>query len=898
MQDIDDMTAEDAIFSPESVLRRLRGDTDGRVARYRDTLRWGKERLEGLFHDGAPADALVRGRSLLVDLVLQEAWSEHTGAPTDDTALVAVGGYGRNELLPCSDIDLLILHAPDALERIGPALESFMAFMWDIGLDVGASVRTVDDCITQSEDDLTVYTNLTEHRRLAGAEPLVEALRQALRSQENWTSDRFFRAKLAEQAARHAKYDDTGYKLEPNVKESPGGLRDIQTIAWVAKHHFDAHSLSELRVRGFLSKQECDELYAGQDFLWRVRFALHTLTGREEDRLLFDHQVRVAKLFGYVDADASLGVEQFMQLYYRTIKMLTCLNDMLLQLFEQEILSDQEHAPERIINPRFCIRGNFVEASRDSVFREQPWALIEIFALLQHHPEVHGIGAATLRLIRRDRRLVDQGLRETLRARELFIGLFRTGRGLTRALRRMNRYGVLGRYLPAFGRIIGHMQYDLFHTLTVDEHTLYVVRNLRRMAMERFREELPFGHRVMARLPRKDLLYLAGLFHDIGKGRGGDHSEIGAEEARTFCLDHGLSHADSDLVEWLVRNHLLMSLTAQRLDLSDPDVISQFCRKVGSRSRLDYVYLLTCADIRATNPKLWNSWRASLLQELYNAAAELFARGLENPQTSSDLAARTRTEALALSAVEPATAEAIWKRLDSDYFLRHSAAEIAWHLPALLDAEHAADSVQVLVQDVAQRGTAVFVYTRDRDLLFAVTTGVLAQLGLNILDARLNTTDDGFALDSYVIMESDGSSIDSDVRRNEIRDALRQRLAATPLSPVKVSRRAERHLQHFNTPTTVNIYDDLGRSRTVIELFCPDRPGLLSRVGEVFAEHKVRLDAAKIATIGERAEDTFFVTDAAQKPIGDQQRIDALRRALLERAADADNGSAEAAATP
>lgn len=880
--DLDEaVTESDATFSPSSIRKRLQGNAEGRVARFRDTLRWGGERLTALFHEGAPAESLVRARAQLVDELLHAAWQLHVGDAGDDLALLAVGGYGRRELLPHSDIDLLVLHSDEGLERHRAGVERMMAFFWDIGLEVGASVRTPADCRELARDDLSIFTTLTEHRLLVGSPKLVASLEHELGPENVWPSADFFRAKKAEQAARHAKFDDTAYKLEPNVKESPGGLRDIQTVAWVAKRHFDARSLADLRERGFLSKQECDELYAGQDFLWRVRFALHMLTGREEDRLLFDHQVRVAELFGYEDADTSLAVEQFMQLYYRTIKMLICLNDMLLQLFEQAILGDDNAGEITEINARFCVRNHFIEARRDNVFREQPWALIEIFLLLQRHPEVQGVSAGTLRLIRRDRRLVDEGLRETLLARELFITMFREGRGLTRALRRMNRYGVLGRYLPAFGRVIGHMQYDLFHTLTVDEHTLYVVRNLRRMAMQRFREELPFAHKVMQRIPRKDLLYLGGLFHDIGKGQGGDHSTIGAEAARRFCLEHGLSHADAELVEWLVRSHLLMSLTAQRMDISDPEVVNEFAQKVGSRARLDYLFLLTCADIRATNPKLWNSWRKSLLEELYRAAAAAFERGIENPQDTAEVVADRRARALEIAGIDATRAETVWQRFDTDYFLRHTPEELAWHLPALLESRQS--ETLTLVDDVAERGTTVFVYTRDRDLLFAVSTGVLAQLGLTILDARLNTTADGYALDSYVVVEGDGSAIDSEGRRKEIRDALLAKLTGPKLSRVTVSQKPSRQLRHFNTPTTAHYYPEEGRARTAIELVSGDRPGLLSRVGEIFAEHGVRLDAAKIATIGERAEDVFYVTDAQQRPLQDEARLRALCKALVAR---------------
>ena len=876
-----EVAEEQSLFSARKIQAMLQSDSQP-IKAFRDTLAWGQERLYNFFHDGAPAESLVRARAFLVDEVLRTAWQRTLPNAPAGVSLVAVGGYGRSELLPHSDIDILLLFDGDALDANRQALEQFLAFMWDIGLEVGSSVRSITDCVEYSRDDLTVITNLMEARYLDGDTKLYASLEAALAPEKVWPVERFFRAKLEEQSARHRKFDDTGYKLEPNVKESPGGLRDIQTIAWVAKRHFGAQTLSELRERGFLSKQECDELFGGQDFLWRVRFALHMLTGRKEDRLLFDHQIKAAGLFGYVDQDHNLAVEQFMQLYYRTIKSLSCLNDMLLQLFDEAILRGDENADAQPLNRRFQVRRGFLEATSDEVFRRHPFALIEIFAALQKHPEIQGISASTLRLLRRDRRLVDEGLRENVRARDLFLQMFREGRGLTRALRSMNRYGVLGRYLPSFGLVIGHMQYDLFHTLTVDEHSLYVVRNLRRMAMERFRTELPFCNEVMERIPKKELLYLSGLFHDLGKGRGGDHSEIGAEDATNFCLDHGLSHADAELVAWLVRNHLTMSLTAQRMDISDPQVVADFAAKVGDRSRLDYLFLVTCADIRATNPALWNSWRESLLNGLYRATTRAFERGLHNPVKASEVVAERKQRALKLladSGIDESAANTVWARFDEDYFLRHSDEELAWHLPAIVEAGDGTLPL-VLVRDLEDRGTTVFLYTRDRDHLFALCTGVLAQLGLSILDARLNTTADGFALDTYVMVEGDGSPINDSVRHPEIADALRRVLSDPNVSSITITRRAARKLKSFNTPTHIYISQDDVRERTILELVAPDQPGLLSIVGRIFQKRGILLDAAKIGTIGERAEDVFFITDREHHRITDEDMLEDLREVL------------------
>lgn len=875
-----------SVFSPRKVRARLLAEPDKPVAAFRATLAWGRERLLGLFHEGQAAESLVRARAHLVDEVLREAWSRHLAEHSPGIALVAVGGYGRGELLPASDIDILILHDGSSLERWRRPLELLTAFFWDIGLEVGSSVRSLDECVSEAAKDITVITNLMESRWLAGDSALCTAMRARLGPDQVWPVAEFFRAKKAEQAARHRKYDDTGYKLEPNVKESPGGLRDIHSIGWVAKRHFGAGTLAELRDHGFLTKQECDELFAGQDFLWRVRFALHMITGRREDRLLFDHQVKVAGLFGYVNTDPSQknqAVEQFMQLYYRTIKSLSCLNDMLLQLFEEAILHPLPDAEVRVLSARFQIRNGYLEVRDEDVFRRQPQALIELFLLMQQNPGLEGIRAQTVRLILRDARLITQEVRDDVRARTLFIEMFREGRGLTRNLRRMNRYGVLGRYLPAFGKVVGLMQYDLFHTLTVDEHTLYVVRNLRRFAMERFAHELPFCSELFARLPKPELLYLAGFFHDMAKGRGGDHSEIGADDARGFCLNHGFSHPDADLVAWLVKSHLLMSLTAQRADISDPQVVADFTRKVGDRVHLDYLFLLTVADIRATNPALWNSWRESLLMDLYKSTVRALERGAENPLLQSEMVAETKRDALALlssQGVDTAQAESVWARFGDEYFLRHSAQELAWHLPAIRDARED-DLPLVLVDNVDGRGTTVFVYMRDRDYLFALSTGVLARLGLNILDARINTTADDFVLDSYVVMEGDGTPIQNAHRFGEIREQLRKVLADHSVSVVTVNRRVSQRLRHFNTPTSVYFSQDRARGRTVLELVTADQPGLLSMIGRVFHKRGLLLDAAKIATIGERAEDVFYLTDRGGQPIEDETALDELAEVLI-----------------
>ena len=449
-------------------------------------------------------------------------------------------------------------------------------------------------------------------------------MRRALAPERVWPTRDFFEAKVAEQTARHHRYHDTAYNLEPNVKSSPGGLRDIQTIGWVAKRHFGGDSLEELVEHGFLAKSELRKLKTAQAFLWKIRFALHVLTNRREDRLLFDHQIRLAKMFGYEDATYTLAVEQFMQRYYRTAMDVSLLNEMLLQLFREAILTGPNAAPVPV-NPRFQIRNDYLEITNDDVFDRYPSALLELFVVIEQNPSIRGVRASTIRQLTRHLWLIDEEFRQHPRNHRLFFEILRAPSGVTHELRRMNLYGVLGRYIPAFGRIVGRMQYDLFHAYTVDAHTLFVVSNLRRLAMAKYDHEFPELSRIMQSLPKQELAYLAAIFHDIAKGRGGDHSELGSVDAEAFCLEQGLSPYDARLVAWLVRNHLVLSVTAQKKDISDPKVIHEFAQLVGDQNHLDYLYVLTVADVRGTNPKLWNNWKASLFAGFYQPHARSVA---------------------------------------------------------------------------------------------------------------------------------------------------------------------------------------------------------------------------------------------------------------------------------
>ena len=879
------------------------GDAQAPLPEIRDAVAAAQSRLELRFRRGEPVAALVEARSRIVDGVLALAWRRFGLDDDPRRALAAVGGYGRGELHPGSDIDLLVLTRKAVHGADGEKIKGLLAFLWDVGLAVGNSVRTLGGCVIEARRDVTVATNLMEGRLVCGSADLLARMHERTGPGRIWSSRRFFEAKMAEQRARHHKFDDTAHNLEPNVKEGPGGLRDIQTIAWVARRHFGAETFGELVDRGFLTAEELDALESGRRFLWRVRFALHVLTRRAEDRLLFDHQRRLAGMLGFEDDGERLGVERLMKRYYREVTELSRLNEMLLEHFEEAILHVRRRDRIKPLNRRFRAVNGYLEATREDVFRRYPFALLEVFLLLQQHPDLEGVRASTIRLIRANRHRIDDRFRADIRARSLFLEILRQPRGIDHELRRMHRYGILGAYLPVFDQVAGQMQYDLFHVYTVDEHSLFVVRNLRMFADPARHQEFPHCADIFARLPKPELIYVAGLFHDVAKGRGGDHSELGSDLVREFCALHGFSEYDTRLVAWLVRHHLLMSTTAQRRDISDPAVVSEFAATAGDHVHLDYLYLLTIADIRGTNPGLWNDWKDALLHDLYRSTVRALIRGLENPIERAELVRETRDEAgrlVAKAGIDPDRAAELWDNFGDDYFLRHSADEIRWHTTNILDADgdrrrgHLAIShgeitggaPLVLVRD-GRGGAEVFVYAPDRKFLFAASASILERLGLTVLDSRIMTGNHGMTLDSYVVEDAAASSAAASTnatpagagRHEEIRAALRHGLRNPADVPRTVRRLAKRQLRHFTIPVEVNFTRDDSNRRTVMEVIAADRPGLLARIGWALADARVRIQNAKIATFGERAEDVFYVTDAHNRPLPDA-RLDEVHRGI------------------
>jgi len=831
---------------------------------------------------------LLHEKSDFIDSVLSVCFQHFLGDKTNIMTLCAVGGYGRREMFPYSDIDILVLLPVDDIVDFQESLGEFFTFLWDIGLKLGYSVRSISECVDVATNDQTIMTSLLEIRQIVGCSALLKMLQNEITPDKIWASDKFFAAKMAEQQARYAKFHDTAYNLEPNVKECPGGLRDRQVIAWVFKRHYNAATLKELIKYDFLPEEEYVELVALLNVLWRIRYALHLLTNRSEDRLVFDYQRDLAEQFGFKSCNQEYNqdVEQFMQFYFKTVMGLERLNEMLLQLFSERFVP-REYNEVRRLNADFDVINGYLEAIDTQVFERNPLALFELFLVLEQHDNIKGVRATTLRLIRKNLYLIDADFRVNKSANHLFIEAFRQPHGITNQLRRMNRYGVLAAYIPQFANIVARMQYDLFHIYTVDEHTLFVVRNLRRFTIEKHNEEFPFCTTVFQHIEKPELLYLAGLFHDIAKGQNGDHSVLGEHMAREFCLQHDLSRPDANLVAWLVRNHLVMSTTAQRKDISDPDVIHQFAQKVISTEYLNYLYLLTVADIRATNPELWNSWKDALLKELYSETYKVIRTGLPNPAALADRLTENKLEAkielLKFGMVEIAI-DSAWKRVNDDYFLRYSADEIAWHTIAIA-ASNEQELPLVLLRPQTQRGSAeVFIYTKNEGAIFSLSTATLDQLGLTILDARIITTLDNYVLNSFLVLEQSGEPIEDLFREVHICSSLRQNLLQNKVKKTKNIHRQSnsRQAKHFPIPTSIEFHVDPLNRYTIIELITTDHAGLLSSVGKAFVQQHIHLHSAKITTIGSRVEDMFYVTDTDELAINNSQKLEALKQSIFK----------------
>lgn len=841
------------------------------------------------FAEGYNISLLINERSHAIDIVLSLAWNFYH-LSRYDIDLVAVGGYGRGELHPHSDVDLLLLHDDtlDSDAEFSDNLQAFITILWDIGLEIGHSVRSIEESIIEAKNDITVISNLMESRLIIGPGKLFRQLTQNLDPQHLWPTREFTAAKIAEKNNRYLKFNETAYNLEPNIKEGPGGLRDIQIIGWVAKRHFGVESLKQLVGHNFLTPDEYKQLKQGQSFLWKIRFALHILCKRHEERLLFDYQRELAGQFGYADCEGKLAVECFMKEYYQTVTELERLNEMLLQYFQEVIIYGDSDDLPRKINRRFIVFRGYIAAANKDVFKRYPFALLEIFLLLCQNPEIKGVRASTIRLIRAHLYLIDDTFRKDISCRALFMDILRQPYGITHEMRRMNRYGVLAEYLPPFKKIVGQMQHDLYHAYTVDEHTLKLLRNVRRFFLEEHDHEFPLPSKIAKRLPKPELLFIASIFHDIGKGRGGKHEEYGAIEVEAFCQLHDISQKDTRLIIWLVRNHLIMSMTAQRKDIGDPHVINEFASLVKTHEYLDYLYLLTIADIRATSPRVWNNWKGSLLMELYNLTQHALKQGLENPLLKDEKIQVSKSMALDTLTSEHFTRnniDQVWNSLPEEYFLKFQIEEIVWQTRAIIEHKKRSDQQHdplVLIREHQPSGsTEIFIYAPMQDYVFTIVTSVLAKMMLNITEAKTITSSDSFAYHIYFVLEENGEGVTDPERLDNISHSLEQQLSQKESQIPAGSDRLSRSMKQFSLETRVQFDEDLENNQTILSITASNRPALLSRIGLALIECNVHMVNTKISTFGEKAEDVFTIVDENHQIITDIKKQEKIRQTII-----------------
>jgi len=819
--------------------------------RLRNDLAQGQAALRAEYEARDDAFRLLHRRSQLIDAALKAL------PLPPGLSLVAVGGYGRGALFPASDIDLLFLLPEGIARETERQLEALIGLLWDIGLDIGHSARTIRQCVEEAGRDITVQTNLLEARLICGDQTLFDDFTSEMRAQLDPRA--FFEGKRLEQEARHLRFQETPYALEPNCKESPGGLRDLQTILWIAKAASLGESWRDLARRGFVTEGEARQLKALETFLQHIRILLHYLAGRREDRLLFDHQEALAHEFGIVASKTRRASELLMQRYYRAAKSVTQLNTLLLQNLGADIFPAPNRAPIAI-DAHFQTERDLLDVRNENVFEQSPAAILECFLLMQQRSELKGMTARTLRALWRARRLVGPDFRHDPRNRAAFLRIFQQKRGLTRELRRMNQYGILDRYLPAFHRIVCQMQHDLFHVYTVDHHILMVVRNLFRFTLPEFAHEYPFCSRLMAGFEKRWLLYLAALFHDIAKGRGGDHAALGAMEARRFCREHGLDGEDAALIIWLVEHHLSMSNVAQKQDLADPGVIRAFAALAGDERRLTALYLLTVADIRGTSPKVWNGWKGKLLEDLYHAALHRLRGGA--PEHAHGIAGRQEEarRLLRYFGLQPDVEENFWQELDTVYFLRHDAEEIAWHTRILhQQAAPGRAVVKARLPHIGEEGMQVMVYAPDQPHLFARLCGFFSRLGYNIAEAKIHTTRHGYALDSFMLLDPAGQHAYRDTI-SLIEHDLAARLDAPAVAEPAASGRLSRQVRNFPIAPAVDIRQTEKPDQYLLSIVAADRPGLLHTIASTLDEHGIDVHTAKIATLGERVEDNFLIS--------------------------------------
>lgn len=810
-------------------------------------------------------EALLKNLAHVTDATLVDAVTLN-GLPAR-SALLAVGGYGRGEQFPYSDVDLLVLLPGEINQREQQQIADFISLCWDTGLDIGHSVRTVAQCLEEAQRDITVQTSLLEARFLVGNRALARRFKQQFQAQLNPLE--FFRAKLLEMRQRHAKYEDTPFSLEPNCKESPGGLRDLQVIRWVARAAQLGNSWRALLQQDLVTRAELRALQRNERLLRQTRARLHLVAGRREDRLVFDIQTALATDFGLAATPLRRASEVLMQSYYWSAKAVQQLNTIVLQNIEARLLGQQPGAAPsaaQTLNARFSHINGQLHINEEAVFEREPGAMLEAFLLMQQHPELSGMSARTLRGLWHGRRHINASFRRNPAHRAAFLSIFQQPRGVLSELRRMNQTSILGRYLPAFRRIVGQMQHDLFHAYTVDQHILMVLRNLRRFTMPEHAHEYPLCSQLMADFDQPWLLYIAALFHDIAKGRGGDHSQLGKQDALRFCREHGLSRDNTALVVFLVEHHLTLSQVAQKQDLGDPEVIQSFAARVQTERRLVALYLLTVADIRGTSPKVWNSWKAKLLQDLFHATRRALSGNHTTVHAEYEARQREAQALLAQHGVRPELYQALWQRFDVAFFLRQDASTLAWLTRHIAQTEsHAAVLVKVRLAQINE-GLQVMVYVCDQPDLFARLCGYFSGRRFSIVDAKVHTTRDGYALDTFVVVDADAHQAPPEHYRHvaslleyELHKFVSEKRPVPATGPMRIARQAK----HFPVAPVVDLRPDDRGQFYLLFISAADRSGLLYDVAQLLAKYGINLHTAKIATLGARVEDVLLIDGAA-----------------------------------
>lgn len=813
---------------------------------------------------------LIENRSDFYDALLIQLWQEMGLSEQLGISLIAVGGYGRCEMFPLSDLDFLILVEQRPSLEIEEKITQFIQFLWDCGFEVGHSVRTLQQCESEGKQDITIATNLLEARFLIGNRPHFDALNELVKRADFWSKEGFFNAKVQEQIERYQRYHNTAYNLEPDIKYSPGGLRDLHLLYWVALHHSGAQTLEDILQSGFIYPQEYQQLQESRAFLFKVRFALHLILTRYDNRLLFDRQIKVSELLGF-RGEGNQAVEKMMKCFFQALHRISLISNLLIQHYRENVLSsnqatviEQLDDDFQLINQCLCLRNSLV-------FQEKPARILDLFFYLTQY-EWADIHSDTLRQLQISLDQLPQKLCEIPAAREKFLRLFNQPNAIKRAFMPMHQYGVLTAYLPQWQAIEGLMQFDLFHIYTVDEHTLRVMLKLESFLSQESAQEHPIAHRIFSQLSDRTLLYIAALFHDIAKGRGGDHAELGAEDVADFAQLHGLDRREIDTLAWLVQSHLLMSITAQRRDIHDPEVVMNFAEAVQNQVRLDYLTCLTVADICATNGNLWNSWKRSLFASLYEFTEQQFSQGMKELLFYSEKSAENRKLAQQIltqdySDIAPISIEQLWTRCPEDYFVRNTPKQIAWHTSLLVDF------VEALLVKISNRfslgGTEVFIYCQDQPHLFNKVVSTIGAKKFSIHDAQIITTQDGYVFDSFIITELNGELVEFD-RRRELEQALTVALQSEKLPALSIT--PNRQLQHFIVQTDVRFLHENKKEHTEMELVALDKPGLLAQVSQIFTELNLNLLNAKITTVGEKAEDFFILTNQFGQALDSQQR--------------------------